>query len=101
MSNRRTTAQINAHTLSRLKEVAKQRNRPLYALLDEAVKEYLTHHPNGTDQRISAEQLHQGNILRTIQQIKPLVTKNKLLTSGLAFVIWIVCSEGSNLFNKA
>ena len=41
MQNRRTTAQINANTLSRLKEVAKARNQPLYVLLDEAVLEFL------------------------------------------------------------
>jgi hypothetical protein len=91
MQNRRTTAQINAQTLSRLKEVAKVRNQPLYVLLDEAVITFLNH-PNTQKETksVKSHQRQKKHLYHHLLEIKPLTGKNKWITSGIGGLMWFL-----------
>jgi hypothetical protein len=91
MQHRRTTAQINAQTLARLKEVAKARNQPLYTLLDEAVIAFLND-PN-TQKDTKHGKFHQAEkkqLYRQVLEIKPFTGKNKWITSGIGGIMWFL-----------
>jgi hypothetical protein len=91
MQNRRTTAQINAKTLSRLKEVAKARNQPLYVLLDEAVIDYLKNPIHQKETKlINENQRQKTNLYRYLVDIKPFTGKNKWLTTGIGAFGWLI-----------
>ncbi len=91
MQNRRTTAQINANTLSRLKEVAKARNQPLYVLLDEAVLEFLKN-PNirKESKEVELNQRQKKKVYRQFLELKPFTGKNKWITSGVGGIVWFL-----------
>jgi hypothetical protein len=88
MPTRRTTAQISAHILSRLKEVAKERNLPLYALLDEVVNDYLKHHTKNQKSKLFQKSPESLPSYRQLFELKPLTGKNKWFTTGIGAVGW-------------
>jgi len=90
MTTRRTTAQISAHILSRLKEVAKERNLPLYALLDEVVTDYLKHHSKNSKSKPAQKSAERSHTYRQLLEIKPLTGKNKWFTTGIGAVGWAI-----------
>lgn len=90
MPTRRTTAQISAHLLSRLKEVAKEKNLPLYALLDEVVNEYLKSNSKNPKNMQSLNSPKRQELFRQLSAIKPLTGKNKWFTSGVGAVGWVI-----------
>ena len=99
MQNKRTTAQINAHTLARLKALAKDRHQTLYSLIDEAVLEYLKQPANPLEKISVSPTRRKKNILhplQQLQQIQPLIARHKLLTSGIAALAWLVYSTLTN-----
>jgi hypothetical protein len=86
MPTRRTTAQISAHILARLKEVAKERNLPLYALLDEVVNDYLKHYSKNQKSKQSQKNPESLPSYRHFLELKPLTGKNKWFTTGIGAV---------------
>lgn len=90
MQNRRTTAQINPQTLSRLKELAKARNQPLYVVLEEAVITFLEHATAKKEASRIDEIQCKKRIYRQLLDIKPFTGKNKWLTSGAGGLIWLL-----------
>lgn len=88
MPTRRTTAQISAHVLSRLKEVAKERNLPLYALLDEVVNDYLKHYSKNQKSKPFQKSSESHPSYRQLLELKPLTGKNKWFTTGIGAVGW-------------
>ena len=90
MSTRRTTAQISAQLLSRLKEVAKEKNLPLYALLDEVVNEYLKSNSKNPKNKQSLNSPEKQVLFRQLFATKPLTGKNKWFTTGIGAVGWAI-----------
>lgn len=90
MSTRRTTAQISAQLLSRLKEVAKEKNLPLYVLLDEVVNEYLKSNSKNLKNKQSLNSPEKQMLFRQLFATKPLTGKNKWFTTGIGAVGWAI-----------
>ena len=88
MPTRRTTAQISAHLLSRLKDVAKERNLPLYALLDEVVSDYLKIYTQNQNNQPSYKSSKSKPAIHHLLKLKPLTGKNKWFTTGIGAVGW-------------
>ena len=90
MQNRKTTAQINSDTLARLKQLAKEKNKPLYALLDAAVIEYLNNHAFESYQTDEEIPTQKSRMIQRMSKLYPLKGKNKWITTGLSLLGWYI-----------